>query len=81
MFHIRGHNLVIPFIYNLITTKQITASQNTSFKSYVIQYAPDHLFLVPLEVWQKDEAHLRVRVLIHEPLTFGLLLQDVVDPL
>lgn len=45
------------------------------------QYASDHLFLVPLEVWQEDEADLGVRVLVHEPLTLSLLLQDVVDPL
>ena len=40
-----------------------------------------HLFLVPFEIREEDEADLRVRIFISDPLGLCLLLQDVVHPL
>lgn len=40
-----------------------------------------HLFLVPFEIREENKANLRVGIFINNPVSFCLLLQDVVHPL
>lgn len=59
----------------------LTCRKRYKIKRLKITPIKNHLFLVPLDMWQKDEADLRVGVFIHDVFTFCLFLQDVVDPL
>ena len=47
----------------------------------VLLLVVSHLFLVPLEIWEEDEADVGIRIFINDPLSLRLLLQDVVYPL
>lgn len=40
-----------------------------------------YLLLVPLEVWDEDKAIRRVRVLKNNPVSFSLLVKNIVHPL
>ena len=40
-----------------------------------------HLFLVPFEIWEEDKSNVWVWIFINDPVSLGLLLQDVVHPL
>lgn len=77
---------LLPLVADVLEQRQVGCREvsetlQASLVNYGDQVEIMVLFLVPFEVGQEDEAHVRVWILIDNPLGLSYLLQDVENPL